>query len=185
MGLVIDESDNAGMGAAAFPDLLTVDDFLRRPERDDGFFEELIDGEVIELPSVTKRHSDIAKHLYDSLLPLDREGFVVQGEVACRLSDRSLPNTDVCVIRRERWDAVADDDFLRESPALAVEVHSPSNRRLRRKAELYLEHGAEQVWLVYPKTGTILVLTQDGDREVRPSESIEFHGLRIPLSKIF
>ena len=102
------------------------------------------------------------------------------------VTEDSLPNTDVCVIHRDRWEAANLDDFLREAPALAVEVASPGNRKLRRKALLYLEHGAEQVWIVYPKTRRVLVMTPENeDYEARIDESVEFHGVTVLVRDMF
>ena len=118
--------------------------------------------------------------------PLEERGYEVFGEVACRVTDFPLPNTDAAVILRERLEAANPDEFIREAPALAIEVHSPGKRQLRRKADLYLEHGAEQVWIVYPKTRRVLVLTPGGeDNQVREGETLEFHGVTGPVSEIF
>jgi Uma2 family endonuclease len=57
---------------------------------------------------------------------------------------------------------------------LVIEVRSPGNRQLGRKATLYLEHGAEAVWVVYPKRRAIVVYDQDGIREIRENEQLVF-----------
>jgi Uma2 family endonuclease len=46
---------------------------------------------------------------------------------------------------------------------LAVEVESRGNtpEELERKRVLYLAHGAAEVWIVYPKTQTMLVSRPD------------------------
>jgi len=177
------------MSTARIPGQLFVDEFLAQlVERGDGFHEELIEGEIVLSPNAKKRHNDAVRRIERALLPLEEKGFIVLGEVACRLTDKSLPNTDAAVFLQERWDAVDPDDFTRESPALAIEVVSPGNRnpKLLTKVDLYLTHGAEQVWLVYPKKKTVHVLTPDGeDRESRVGETIEFHGIRILVADIF
>ncbi len=170
------------------PSLISIDDFLSRPEREDGFQEELIEGEIVLSPNAKKRHNDVVSRIERKLLPLEDQGFVVRGEVACRLSPKSLPNTDAAVFRKERWDIVDPDDFICEAPALAIEVVSPGNRnrKLLTKVDLYLEHGAEQVWLIYPKTQTVNVLSNDGgSREARTGETIDFHGFRIAVADLF
>ena len=174
------------MSTATLPHSVTVEEFLLRPLRTDGFQEELIEGEIYLSPNTKPIHSDIAARLFRRLLPLEQKGFTVLGQVACRLSDVSLPNTDVCVFRKEIWEtAVATNEYPRQSPALVIEVHSPTNRKLQRKAALYLEGDAEQVWIVYPKEQKVLVLDQEGTREARTGESIEFSGLVISVSEIF
>ena len=42
---------------------------------------------------------------------------------------------------------------------LSIEVASRSNtgEELETKTQLYLEHGAEEVWILYPKTRTLVV----------------------------
>lgn len=48
-------------------------------------------------------------------------------------------------------------------PMIAIEVQSPDDTRpaLRDRAEYYLEHGAKQAWVVYPKTRKIEIMTLD------------------------
>ena len=72
--------------------------------------------------------------------------------------------------------AVEAKDWVHGSPELVIEVNSRSNRRLNQKPDLYLKHGAEQVWTVYPKRQTMLVATPDDLREpekAKPSSSTE------------
>ena len=165
---------------------MSVEEFLERPERWDGNHEELIEGEIYLSPNAKPRHNEVVRRIERRLQPLEAEGFVVLGEVACRVTDSSLPNTDLAVVSRERWETTGWDSFLRESPALVVEVASPNQtRKLLKKAALYLEHGAEQVWIAYPHTRVVQVLTNDGGREAREAETVEFHGIVIPVSEIF
>src|SRR5947209_10863860 len=176
----------ADMSMAVQPHPMTVEEFLERPERWDGNHEELIEGEIYLSPNNKPRHNEVVRRIERPLLPLEQQGFVVLGEVACRVTDSSLPNTDAAVVSRERWEATGWDTFLREAPALAVEVASPKQtRKLLLKAALYLEHGAEQVWIAYPEKRVVQVLTTDGSREAREGETIEFHGIVIPVAEIF
>jgi Uma2 family endonuclease len=176
----------ADMSTAVQPHQMTVEEFLERPERWDGYHEELIEGEIYVSPNNKPRHNEIVDRIQERLQPLKKHGFVVFGEVACRVTDSSLPNTDVAVIRRDRWEATGLDNFLKESPALVVEVASPNQtRKLLKKAGLYLEYGAEQVWVADPSKKVIHVLTDGGVREAREGETVEFHGIVIPVSEIF
>lgn len=158
----------------------TIQEFLNRPQRADDCYEELIEGHVYVSPTAKPLHNETVRRLERNLQPLENHGYVVLGEIACCLTDESLPNSDVAVVRSDVWASALDsNDFVRQSPELAVEVHSPSNRQLQREAALYLEHGAEQVWIVYPKKQRMRVLTQDDDYDVRPGERLEFDGLPI------
>lgn len=49
--------------------------------------------------------------------------------------------------------------YLQGAPAIAIEVVSAEDRAevLGRKTGLYLEHGAREVWRLYPKTRRITI----------------------------
>jgi Uma2 family endonuclease len=164
---------------------LTVEEFLARRQRDDGYFEELIDGEIIVSPNAKIIHTELVGRLVELLQPLRQQGFVIRGELACFLEERSLPNPDMAVIRRDRWQESLQNDWFRQAPDLTVEVLSPGNRKMMRKADLYLQHGAEQVWLVDPKRKTITVFTNEGIAEARLGESVDFHGCTVSVAALF
>jgi Uma2 family endonuclease len=176
------------MSTALVAPRMTVEEFLQRPEREDGMREELIDGEIIVSPNAKKLHTEVSSNVYDLLLPLKQQGFAVLGETACRLTEHALPNTDASVVQRERWKAVPPDDFLRESPALAIEVYSPKNTKpkLLRKVELYLEHGAEQCWVIYPKQRKVVIYFPDGtSEEKRLGDSLSFYDCAFAVADLF
>src|SRR5689334_11856285 len=125
----------AGMGTAVQPHPMTVEEFLERPEPWDGTHEELIEGEIFISPNNKPRHAIVVDRIQRRLQLLEQQGFVVLGEVACRVTNTSLPNTDVAVIRQDRWETTGLDNFLKESPALVVELASPNQtRKLLKKA---------------------------------------------------
>lgn len=96
-----------------------------------------------------------------------------------------MPAPDLAVVKEERWQQAVDNDgWLQGSPELVIEVASPANRNLHRKADMYLQHGAEQVWIVYRKTKTIVVVTEEDTREARIGEYVEFRGLRVTVGEI-
>lgn len=73
----------------------------------------------------------------------------------------TLPNgaersPDISWIRRERWEALTEEeqqDFAPICPDFVVELRSKSDRlkTLKRKMEEYIENGAELGWLIDPK----------------------------------
>jgi Uma2 family endonuclease len=169
--------------------LLSLEEFLARPEREDGQQEELIEGELIVSPGAKVSHAEIVRRFRLLLQPLERMGFVLSNDFGCILRPRSMPHIpDLAAIGVERWNAAAKADaWLEDSPELVIEVSSPSNRKpkLGLKAELYLEHGAEQVWIAYPTTRTVLVCTAEGTTEARIGETLDFRSVRVPVSEIF
>jgi len=165
---------------------ITLEEFLARPDRQDTRREELIEGEIVLSPEPKPLHSEIITRLQKALVPLETLGFVVRGGFSCILPPGSAPGPDLAAIRQERWlEAIRNDAFLQGSPELVIEVRSPSNRQLGRKASLYLQHGAEAVWVVYPKRRAIVNHDQDGARESRENEQLEFHGVTVELAAIF
>ena len=175
--------DNQRMSTAV---LLTLDEFIARPERDDGQREELIEGELVVSPGPKGFHAYVVEQLREKLRPLRDQNFAIVNDFSCLLPPDSIPVPDLMIIRRSRWEeAVRADAWLAESPELVIEVSSPSNRRLQRKAAVFLEHGAEQVWIVYPKRRSVVVCTVDGMSEARNGETIEFHGVTVQVAEIF
>jgi Uma2 family endonuclease len=71
---------------------------------------------------------------------------------------------------REHHASDANGKYYEGAPALAVEIISPSNtaEAMQTKVGLYFEHGAREVWLVFPKLSTVVVHTANGQaRNVR------------------
>jgi len=166
--------------------LLTLEEFIARPEREDWQKEELIEGELIVSPGAKVSHAYVVDELRKGLRPLEEHGFVVSNDFSCILRPRSMPIPDLAAVGRKRWiEAAKADAWLEDSPELVIEVSSPSNRKLHVKAAVYLEHGAEQVWVVHPKRRSVTVYTLEGSSEVRSDETLEFRGVRVAIADIF
>jgi hypothetical protein len=56
---------------------------------------------------------------------------------------------------------------------------------MAQKAALYLQHGAQAVWIVYFKRRTVVVQDDEGEPEVRCGENLTFAGVSIPFAAIF
>ncbi len=172
--------------STAFNTSLSLEDFLRRPEREDGQREELIEGDLILSPSAKAWQADIVRRLRRRLAPLEEEGYVLVNDSSCILGDHSMPAPDLAAVAEYRWQqAVAHEGWLHDSPELVIEVASPGNRNIGRKGDLYLRHGAEQVWIVYRKKQTVVVMTREEAREMQVGEYLEFHGVRVAVADIF
>jgi Uma2 family endonuclease len=163
----------------------TLDEFLARPDREDDQREELIEGEVIVSPGPKVKHSEIVDILREQLSRLKQKGYLLRNDFSCILGGRSMPVPDLAAIELSRWKkAIDDDNWLIGSPELVIEVSSPSNRKLHRKADIYLEHGAEQVWIVYPRSKTVTVVKPEGSTEARMGETLDFHGVGVTVDSI-
>jgi Uma2 family endonuclease len=107
------------------------------------------------LPPAQDLHGDIIHALYEvlrSVLPANR----VRIEAGYRMPPDTWLQPDVSV----RWpDQPAENGFRQGSPMIAIEVVSPGNtaEEIQRKTAAYLNHGAEEVWIVYPRSRCMMV----------------------------
>ena len=166
------------MAAAAEPLLMTVDEYRQLPDRED-VIQELHWGMVVTLSRPKMKHAKLQLRLVDLLRPKAGHLGIIAAEVAFRaLPEYDLRGVDVAYVSQRRWDATDDDDNLRGSPELVIEVLSPSNTKaeIREKAVLCLSSGTQEFWVVDPKQETVSVTRQDGEA------SVYHKGDRIPLS---
>ena len=142
--------------------LMTFADFEQMPDAPGK--QELIDGELIEMPPARLKHMNISRRVYDHLRS-GASGNLTYHETGYRIG-RGWLQPDVSVIRPKQE---TDGGYLSGSPALAVEVLSPSNRasRIERKLTLYFAEGAEEVWLIDPSKGTMSVYRNSPEGVVR------------------
>lgn len=165
------------MAAAAEPLLMTVAQYRQLPNRDD-VIQELHWGQVVTWTRPKMRHSKIQSRLVRLLRPKAEHLGVVESEVAFRaLPEYDLRGADIAFASWQRWEATPDDDNLRGSPEIVIEVLSPSNTKaeIREKAALYLSTGAQEFWIVDPKRRTVTVTRGEGDASVFSA------GDRLPL----
>ena len=140
--------------------LFSVDEYHRMLEagvlgEDDRV--ELIEGEIIEMAPIGRRHAACVDKLTELLKEkLGRAAIVrVQGPV--RLNDQSEPEPDVALLRRR------EDFYAREMPGpadvlLIVEVADTSSRYDRAvKVPLYARAGIPELWLIDLETEEIEV----------------------------
>lgn len=126
-----------------YPDLATLpDDHLRR---------EIIDGELVVNPAPGTRHQSAVASI---LVALYKYAKVSGGKALCAPYDvlLALDNVvepDVLFIRDDHLDRIGEK-CLEGPPDLAVEISSPTTRRLElvRKRELYERFGVPEYWYV-------------------------------------
>jgi hypothetical protein len=89
-------------------------------------------------------------------------------------------------VRQTRLQALGDDEYLLGSLELAIEIADGKNRIVQRKTELYLQHGAETVWVVDHWKQIVQDHRTDAlMRERHLGESMEFSGVVLPLRILF
>ena len=152
--------------------LLTAEQLFALP--DDGCHRyELLDGELVEMTPPGGEHSGIASQVIRFLLNFIEDQhleYLVGSEVGVVLqrSPDRVRAPDAYVIARDRLPSGRlPTSYLEVVPDLIVEVVSPHDRagEVQDKAEEWLPAGARLVWVIYPKTRS--VIAQRGLSEIR------------------
>lgn len=159
---------------------LTREDLADVP--DDGHRYELIDGVLIVSPAPSPRHQGMAGNLYLLLrAACPSELRVLFAPLAVALADDTELQPDLLVAPRSQFTRKELDG----APLLAVEVLSPSTRRidLLLKRDRLQQAGARSYWLVDPEGPAVTVLElQDGAYvEVAHVVGEQAHEARLPF----
>ena len=135
---------------------LTLEEFSRLPRGQERH--ELSGGELITMPPPKSLHSRIARIIFKVLEQFlektgSGEAYAEAGYVLSR-DPITIRQPDVSVLSKERIRTASPDDYFEGAPELAIEVVSPADpaEDLQIKIDQYLQAGAKQVWVLYPKT---------------------------------
>ncbi len=144
---------------------LTYEDYLNTPG-DERW--ELLDGELVKVESRNTAHQTVTGNLFFHLLTFVKDSglgrvFVAPYDVV--LSTHNVLQPDVLFIPEEQQSIVTADN-VKGSPALVVEVISPSSGTRDReiKRRIYAQQGVGEYWLVDPVAYTISVMVLQGER---------------------
>jgi Uma2 family endonuclease len=161
--------------------MLSEEEFLNLPDIPGK--RELLDGELIDLPPAKHYHSVIAKKLmYLLAAVLDKSRVWIQDVYWLREGCWLIPDVSVS------WpDQPIERGWYKGSPMLAIEIASRGNtaEELESKTALYLEHGAAEVWVLYPKTQTIVVSREHDIQRIGPGETFYCELLNLTVISDF
>ena len=143
---------------------LTYEDYASLPDDERC---ELIDGELIPMPSPKEIHQKILKLMTLRFFSVEARGlgtfYFAPFDVI--LSRFNVVQPDLIFISNARAHIITEDN-IQGAPDLLVEILSPSTERRDRivKRNLYARHGVGEYWLVdpYAKTITVLILGANG-----------------------
>ena len=170
---------------------ITVDEFLKLPENDQQRIE-LIDGEIVELPSPGYIHERTKANLTSILVvwlfqhPIGK----VFVETAYRLEEHWAPIPDLSVLRNERL-VPGTRGLIEGAPDLAIDVVSSETADyLLAKIQAYRKHGSKAVWAVFPERRAIQIYTASLRIAILDeSQTLEDHdvlpGFSAPVAAIF
>lgn len=179
--------------------LYTADEFWALADQlpDDKQFE-LIEGEIVEVPSSSLENAYIATEIAALLreyVKLHRLGRVFGADGGYTLNPRNMRIPDVSFVSKERMPEITSNREI-FAPDLAVEVISASETppRIHKKTALYLQSGVRQVWNVYPEEKVVEVwwLSVGGEityKSLGMEEQLEggdiVPGFTLPIAAIF
>ncbi len=141
----------------------------------DGRKYELLEGRLIMSPAGLK-HEQIGvklSHFIYSFLAQSPIGEVFGSSAGYQLAENIVLSPDVSFVRMERLPGgEVPETFGQFAPDLAVEIASPhdSPALTEAKVRLYLEHGAQLVWVINPKLKQATVYRADGTTSVVESD---------------
>ena len=120
-------------------------------------------------------------------------GFVTAGDTGFHIDfdPDTVRAPDVAFVSAERLDEPDKIGYQTFAPDLAVEVVSPNDtfREVEEKARMWLDHGAQEVWVVEPSLSVVFVYRPDQPRQnLGPEDELRTEvvpGFAVPLSRLF
>jgi len=174
---------------------LTYEQFRQLP--DDGKRYELVCGEMHSTPSPTTKHQFVLHRLVSSLdlfLSKNRLGEIMFAPLDVRLSPETALQPDLIFVANAHA-AIVQEDYIRGTPDLVVEILSPSTTAHDRatKLPLYAEAGVGEMWIIEPQAKTVEILRLHGNKYLveaalagsRALTSTYFPGWELPLQDLF
>jgi Uma2 family endonuclease len=148
------------MIAVIKPDF-SLEDFMTNPHDKT----EWVDGELIEKEGMTLRHGKIQLRLgryWEDYKDSSGQGGEVYTDVPCRTKKQGR-SPDVAYLTPELVAQYGNVPTLPQSFPLCAEILSPIDiaEEILLKAQEYLESGGEEVWLVYPESKWVVIITQN------------------------
>ncbi len=157
---------------------------------------ELIDGEVIEMPSPKTDHQRISRRLFNLVQKLANGGELFYAPMDVYLDDLNVVQPDLFWVSGSgSLCQLGDDGYWHGAPDLVIEILSEGTglRDRREKFVLYEAHGSREYWLVEPGPKFVEVWTRAGRHFKRRGvfgaqetfESPVLGGVKVELKNLF
>jgi Uma2 family endonuclease len=130
----------------------TVADYRKLPE---GAKYQLIDGEIIEMPSPTLKHQQIAMSLARQIgyIAFEKQnGTALFAPMDVFLSEENTFQPDILFVRNEHADRLQPDG-VHGPPDVVIEILSPSTGYydMKKKFQVYEKYGVQEYFIVDPE----------------------------------
>lgn len=147
--------------ATLVKDYYSLEDFMINPPA----HMELVDGQLVEKNGMTLKHGKIQLRLgryWEDCKESSGQGGEVYTDVPCRTKKQGR-YPDVAYLTPELVAQFGNLATLPQSLPLCAEIISPTDiaEDLFLKAQEYLESGSEEVWLVFPESRLVMVMTEN------------------------
>ncbi|MEG4349899.1 Uma2 family endonuclease [Microcoleus sp. LAD1_D3] len=160
----------------------TLEEFMAHPPDQ----MEWVDGQLVEKNGATLKHGKIQSSLgcawanYKNSSGQGGEAYV---EVPCR-TNRQIRRPDVAYLTPELVAQFGNLATLPQSFPLIAEIVSPTDiaEDVFLKAQEYLESSCEEVWLVFPESRLIFVITQNQILTFRSGDTASTQQILIGFS---
>jgi Uma2 family endonuclease len=155
---------------------------------------ELLEGELMEVPSPTPEHQIIVTNILLAIriyLQTHREGCLALPDVEFALSQDVRLRPDVCLLLPEKARQLDRKRVpIPGAPDLAIEVISPSERvgESYRKVLSYLQHGVAEVWQIYPDSQALEIYKSETRRSFTGDQQVTtdlLPGFSVAISSSF
>jgi len=139
---------------------ITIEEFMINPPEE----MEWVDGQLVQKNGMTLKHSRVQSRLgryWGNYKDSSGQGGEVYTELPCRTNQQGR-RPDVAYLTPELVAQFGDFPTLPQSPPLIAEIVSPTDiaEELFLKAQEYLNSNCLEVWLVFPESRWVLIITQ-------------------------
>ena len=173
--------------------ILSIDEFERLPEPEQGGGYELDEGEPVYVSPNSLEQFEFIQRLYLRLkrwAQRNKRGLVA-ADSWIQLAPGVVRAPDVAYIPRDRISNLDPKHPLKAIPALVIEVLSPYNtaREMTRKIQQYRDAGVDLIWVADPEKREVDVYSSHPLRTLRRGDILKddhiLPGLSIRVDPIF
>lgn len=174
--------------ATVLAENFSLEDFMANPPD----HMEWVDGQLVEKMGMTLKHGEIQTNLsffWKSYIISSGQGGKVYTDVPCRTNKQGR-RPDVAYLTPELVAQFGDIATLPSSFPLIAEIVSPTDiaEELFLKAQEYLDSGCQEVWIVFPDSRWVLVMTQTQKLVFNAGEVVStqvlLKGFSIPVDEL-
>lgn len=141
--------------------ICSLEDYILNPPE----HMEWVNGQLVEKEGMAAKHSRIQARMgryWGNYMTSSSQGGEVYTEAACWTGERGR-RPDVAYLTPELVEQFGDFSVLSQSFSLIAEIISPTDgaENVFLKVKEYLQSGCQEIWLVFPDSQWVLVITEE------------------------